>query len=86
MQGSIGELYPRLEKVLRLRLGVDIHEPGKNHTTAEIAEILGLRKKRVKELEKKALRELSKTWGILHNDLALVRARFIREARKTSRF
>jgi len=55
LAGALGRLHPRLQTLLRLRFGLDGHEP---HTLREASDQLGITRERVRQLEKTALKRL----------------------------
>lgn len=55
LAGALARLHPRLQTLLRLRFGLDGHEP---QTLREASERLGVTRERVRQLEKRALKRL----------------------------
>jgi RNA polymerase primary sigma factor len=54
---ALERLHPRLQTVVRLRFGLDGHEP---HTLREASDRLGVTRERVRQLEKMALKRLKR--------------------------
>ena len=55
LRSLMASLPPRQAAIISLRFGLD---DGKQHTLAEVAELVGLTRERVRQLEKHALAEL----------------------------
>ncbi len=60
MQGVIGTLHPREQKILQLRFGT---EDGVSHTLEEVGEEFGVTRERIRQIEAKALEKISKIVG-----------------------
>jgi RNA polymerase primary sigma factor len=57
LTSALERLHPRLQTVVRLRFGLDGHEP---HTLREASDTLGITRERVRQLEKTALKRLKR--------------------------
>ena len=59
---KIDRLTPREQKIIRLRYGID---DGKKRTLAEVGEIFGVTRERIRQIEKRILRKLKKPFKIM---------------------